>query len=184
MPRMLQISGPQLGIQLGPLQWEIDLQTIRNINMKMQQQISSTMDSGLQGGGSAPGWPAAVVKASAFCSWESSSISSCLLWTHFRTNWEGPLPQPPATYWPMSDGPWRFKRSMWTSSRMARALSMSSIYSEWLTRMSLLIRAWKTWSTGEGNGKPLQNSCLENTMSSMKRQKDITLKDEPPCPGQ
>ena len=36
----------------------------------------------------------------------------------------------------------------------------------------------KTWSTGEGNGKPLQYSCLENPMSSMKRQKDRTLKDE------
>ena len=32
--------------------------------------------------------------------------------------------------------------------------------------------------TGEGNGKPLQYSCLENPMSSMKRQKDRTLKDE------
>ena len=36
----------------------------------------------------------------------------------------------------------------------------------------------KTWSTGEGNGKPLQYSCLENPMNSMKRQKDRTLKDE------
>ena len=34
------------------------------------------------------------------------------------------------------------------------------------------------WSTGEGNGKPLQYSCLENPMNSMKRQKDMTLKDE------
>ena len=38
----------------------------------------------------------------------------------------------------------------------------------------------KTWSTGEGNSKPLQNSCLENPMNSMKRQKDRTLKDELP----
>ena len=38
----------------------------------------------------------------------------------------------------------------------------------------------KTWSTGEGNGKPLQYSCLENFMNSMKRQKDGTLKDELP----
>ena len=38
----------------------------------------------------------------------------------------------------------------------------------------------KTWSTGEGNGKPLQYSCLENPMKTMKRQKDITLKDELP----
>ena len=38
----------------------------------------------------------------------------------------------------------------------------------------------KTWFTGEGNGKPLQYSCLENPMDSMKRQKDRTLKDELP----
>ena len=38
----------------------------------------------------------------------------------------------------------------------------------------------KTWSTGEGNGKPLQYSCLENPMNNMKRQKDRTLKDELP----
>ena len=38
----------------------------------------------------------------------------------------------------------------------------------------------KTWPTGEGNGKPLQYSCLENSMNSMKRQKDTTLKDELP----
>ena len=38
----------------------------------------------------------------------------------------------------------------------------------------------KMWSTGEGNGKPLQYSCLENPMKSMKRQKDMTLKYELP----
>ena len=36
----------------------------------------------------------------------------------------------------------------------------------------------KTGSTGEGGGKPLQYSCLENPMNTMKRQKDMTLKDE------
>ena len=36
------------------------------------------------------------------------------------------------------------------------------------------------WSTGEGNGKTLQYSYLENPMNSMKRQKHTTLKDE--CP--
>ena len=36
----------------------------------------------------------------------------------------------------------------------------------------------KMWSTGEGNGKSLQYSCLENPLNSMKRQKDRTLKDE------
>ena len=36
------------------------------------------------------------------------------------------------------------------------------------------------WSTGEGNGKPLQCSCLENPINSMKRQNDRTWKDELP----
>ena len=35
------------------------------------------------------------------------------------------------------------------------------------------------WSTGEGNGKPHQHSCLENLVNSMKRQKRFELKDEP-----
>ena len=38
----------------------------------------------------------------------------------------------------------------------------------------------KMWSTGDKNGKPLQYSCLENPMNSMKMQKDRTLKDELP----
>ena len=38
----------------------------------------------------------------------------------------------------------------------------------------------KMWPSGEGNGKPLQYSCHENPMNSMKRQKDRTLKDELP----
>ena len=39
-------------------------------------------------------------------------------------------------------------------------------------------RSDRMWSTGEGNGKPLQYSCLENPMNSMKRKKYRTLKDE------
>ena len=38
----------------------------------------------------------------------------------------------------------------------------------------------KMWSTGDRSGKPLQYSCLENPMNSMKRQKDKRLKDELP----
>ena len=34
------------------------------------------------------------------------------------------------------------------------------------------------WPSGEGSSKPLQYSCLENLMNSMKRQKDRTLRDE------
>ena len=36
----------------------------------------------------------------------------------------------------------------------------------------------KKWFTAEGNGKPLQDSCLENPMNSMKTLKDSTRKDE------
>ena len=41
-------------------------------------------------------------------------------------------------------------------------------------------RSDRMWSTGEGNGKPLQYSCLENPMNSMKRQNDRILKVELP----
>ena len=47
-------------------------------------------------------------------------------------------------------------------------------------RWVMVERSDKMWSTREGNGKPLQYSCLENPMNSMKRQKDRTLKDELP----
>ena len=36
------------------------------------------------------------------------------------------------------------------------------------------------WSPGEGNGKPLQYSCLKNPMNSRKRQNDRILKEELP----
>ena len=39
-------------------------------------------------------------------------------------------------------------------------------------------RSDRMWSTGEGNGKPLQYSCLENPMNSMKRQNDRILKEK------
>ena len=45
-------------------------------------------------------------------------------------------------------------------------------------RQVMVERSDRMWSTGAGNGKPLQYSCLENPMNSMKRQKDRTLKDE------
>ena len=41
-------------------------------------------------------------------------------------------------------------------------------------------RSDRMWSTGEGNGKPLQYSCLENPMNSMKRQNNRILKEELP----
>ena len=44
----------------------------------------------------------------------------------------------------------------------------------------MLERSDRMWYTGEGNGKPLQYSCLENPMNSMKRQNDRILKEELP----
>ena len=45
-------------------------------------------------------------------------------------------------------------------------------------RQVMVERSYRMWSTGEGNGKPLQYSCLENPVNSMKRQNDRILKDE------
>ena len=44
----------------------------------------------------------------------------------------------------------------------------------------VLERSDRMWSNGEGNGKPLQYSCLENSMNSTKRQNDRILKEEVP----
>ena len=47
-------------------------------------------------------------------------------------------------------------------------------------RWVIVERSDRMWSTGEGNGKPLQYSCLENPMNSMKRQNDRIRKEELP----
>ena len=44
----------------------------------------------------------------------------------------------------------------------------------------MMERSDTTWSTGEENSKPLQHSCLQNPMSSIKRQNDRILKEELP----
>ena len=48
------------------------------------------------------------------------------------------------------------------------------------TIMVMVERSHRMRSTGEGNGKPLEYSCLENAMNSMKRQNDRILKEELP----
>ena len=47
-------------------------------------------------------------------------------------------------------------------------------------RWVMLERSDRTWSNGEGNGKPLQYSCLKNSMNNMRRQNDGILKEELP----
>ena len=47
-------------------------------------------------------------------------------------------------------------------------------------RRVMVERSDRMWSSGEGNGKPLQYSCLENPTNSMKKQNDRILKEEFP----
>ena len=47
-------------------------------------------------------------------------------------------------------------------------------------RQVMVERSDRMWSTGEGNGKPLQYSCLENPMNNMKKQNERILKEELP----
>ena len=47
-------------------------------------------------------------------------------------------------------------------------------------RRVMVERSDRRWSTGEGNGKPLQYFCLENPMNRIKRQNDRILKEELP----
>ena len=47
-------------------------------------------------------------------------------------------------------------------------------------RQLMVERSDRMWSIGEGNGKPLQYSCLENPMNNMKRQNDRILKEKLP----
>ena len=44
----------------------------------------------------------------------------------------------------------------------------------------MVARSDRAWPTGDGNGKPLQYSCLGIPMNSVKRQKYRKLKDELP----
>lgn len=82
--------------------------------------------------------------------------------------------------WPTPDSQWRFTCSTRTSNGTARALGMSSSYFEKLKDMSVLVRAWQNIVH---RGKEWQTTSVilpENSMNSMKMQKDMTLKDEPP----
>ena len=61
---------------------------------------------------------------------------------------------------------------------LPNSMKLSHAHGATQDRWVMVERSERMWSTGEGNGKPLQYSCLENPMNSMKRQKDRTLKDE------
>ena len=64
------------------------------------------------------------------------------------------------------------------NTALSSSMKLSHAHRATQDRRVVVERSDRMWSTGEGNGKPLQYSCLENPMNSMKRQKDRTLKDE------
>ena len=66
------------------------------------------------------------------------------------------------------------------TTALSNSMKLSDAHGATQDRWVMVERSDRMWSTGEGNGKPLQYSCLENPMTSMKRQKDRTLKDELP----
>ena len=62
------------------------------------------------------------------------------------------------------------------SNSMKLSHARGASQDEWV----MVERSHRMWSTGEGNGKPLQYSCLENPMNSMKRQNERILKEKLP----
>ena len=71
------------------------------------------------------------------------------------------------------------------TTALSNSMKVSHAYGATQDGRVMVERSDRMWSTEEGNGKPLQYSCLENPMNSMKRQNDRILKEELPrsrCP--
>ena len=66
------------------------------------------------------------------------------------------------------------------STALSNSMKQSYAHGATQDRWVMVERSDRIWSTGEGNGKPLQYSCLENLMNSMKRQNNRILKEELP----
>ena len=62
------------------------------------------------------------------------------------------------------------------TTALSNSMKLSHARGATQDRQVMVERPDRMWSTGEGNGKPLQYSCLENPMNSMKRQNDRILK--------
>ena len=67
----------------------------------------------------------------------------------------------------------------WTTA-LSNSMKPSHDYGATQDGRVMVERSDRAWSTGEGNGKPLQYSCLENPMNSGKRQNDRIPKEEFP----
>ena len=66
------------------------------------------------------------------------------------------------------------------TTALSNSMKLSDAHGATQDRWVMVERADRMWTTGEGNGKPLQYSCLESPMNSMKRQNDRILKEELP----
>ena len=66
------------------------------------------------------------------------------------------------------------------TTALSNSLELSHAHGATQDGQVMVERSDRMWSTGEGNGKPLQYSCLESSMNSMKRQNDRILKEELP----
>ena len=66
------------------------------------------------------------------------------------------------------------------TTALSNSMKLSHVHVATQDGRVMVERSDRMWSTGEGNGKPLQYSCLEKLMNGMKRQNDRTLKDELP----
>ena len=64
------------------------------------------------------------------------------------------------------------------ATALSNSMTLSHVMRGHPRQMVMVERSDRMWSAGEGNGKPLQYSCTEKPMNSMKRQKDTALKDE------
>ena len=66
------------------------------------------------------------------------------------------------------------------TTALSNSMKLSHACGETQDKQVMVERSDRMWSTVEGNGKPLQYSCLENPMNSMKRQNDRILKEKLP----
>ena len=66
------------------------------------------------------------------------------------------------------------------TTALSNSMKLSHAHGGTQDGLVMVERSDRMWSTGEGNGKPLEYSCLENLMNSMKRQNDRILKEELP----
>ena len=66
------------------------------------------------------------------------------------------------------------------TTTLSNSMKLSHACEATQDRRVMVERSDRMWSTGEGNGKPLQYSCLENPMKTMKRRNDRILNEELP----